>query len=351
MPDYSRQKRLPGVGEAGQEKLARARVLVIGAGGLGSPVLAYLAGAGVGLLGISDDDRIDASNLHRQTLFTAADTGRLKAEVAAERIAAVNPSVRTELFGRIAPDEAVALFRRFDLVVECSDDMSSRFLCSDAATMSGTALILASVHQYEGQLQVIDPRAGGPCLRCLWPAEPAPDAAASCAESGVLGPVPGILGTMQANEALKRLLGLPGQAPDRLLLVDLLDNRTDQLRIDAENGCASRGGCVAMAERAMAARGGDSLERRFSTLGAARAAGYRLVDVRQEDERAAWPMPEAVHVPLPVLLESGAALPAEGPLLLVCASGRRSARGAQHMRDSGRADVFTLPGGLQGLSE
>lgn len=348
-PDYSRQTRLREVGDSGQATLARSRVLVIGAGGLGSPALAYLAGAGVGTLGIVDGDRLEASNLHRQTLYATADIGQPKAELAARRLQALNPAIEVEVFATpLDAANALEVFRRFDLVLECTDDMHSRYLSNDAAQLAGIPLILASVHQYEGQLQVIAP--GGPCLRCLWPQPPPAALLGSCAGSGVLGTVPGVLGTLQANEALKHLLGLPTRAAGALLLVDLLDNATQHLPIDPTTGCSTHGGCRPVAAAALAARQAEAaLERRFDSLQAAREAGFHLVDLRDADERAALPAPaDAQWLPATELLQRLHELPAGRTLLLFCSSGRRSLDAVRQLQAEGLTHARSLHGGLRG---
>lgn len=353
VPDYSRQTRLREIGTAGQAKLAAARVLVIGAGGLGCPVLGYLAGAGVGTLGIVDGDRLDASNLHRQTLYDARDVGERKVDLAARRIAALNPAVAVRTYAEpLHADDIVEVFGQYDLVVECTDDLASRYLANDAAIVTGTPLILASVYQYEGQLQVVAATPGRPCLRCLWPEQPAADAAGSCVESGVLGPVPGVLGSLQAVEALKLLLGLPRPDDDALLLVNLLDGSSQRLPVDAARGCAAvHGGCIEAARIGLAdAREARDAERAFSSLDDALAAGYTLVDLREAAEIAAQPL----HMParwMPSAAIGGrAAELGDGLLLLVCASGRRSGAAARLLRGQGMRHVHSLAGGVAALA-
>jgi adenylyltransferase/sulfurtransferase len=350
-PDYSRQRCLREVGEAGQARLASARVLVIGAGGLGCPAISYLAGAGIGMLGIVDADRLDASNLHRQTLYEARDVGQLKAELAARRVAALNPSVSVQAWTEpLHAGNAADVFRQFDLVLECTDDMRSRYLSSDAAVLSGTPLVLASVYQYEGQLQVVSARPGEPCLRCVWPDEPAPDAVGSCMQAGVLGPVPGVFGTLQAMEALKLLLDLPRPRDAALTLFNLLDLSLTHLPIDARQGCAAHGGCAAVAREAIA-RGADEsdIDLAFDSLDDAVAAGYRLVDVREREEVERDPLGIAsMHVPSAQLVPRRLELP-DGPVLLVCASGRRSAYAARLLRAEGLRRVHSLTGGVAAL--
>jgi adenylyltransferase/sulfurtransferase len=352
VPDYSRQTRLRDVGEAGQAKLAASRVLVIGAGGLGCPVISYLAGAGIGTLGIVDGDRLDASNLHRQTMYNASDIGQYKAELASRRVAALNPTVNVRIWKEpLTAANAVEVFGQFDLVVECTDDMRSRYLSSDAAVVSATPLILASIYQYEGQLQFVAAQPGTPCMRCLWPQEPAPEAVGSCTLSGVLGPVPGVLGAMQATEALKYLLGLPQPNAGALSLVNLIDLSIQHLPIDAANGCVAHGGCVAVARRALArAVDEEAIDLAFDRLDDAVAAGFRLVDVRNAEEWASDPMPvvAALQVPSAQVMERAGEF-ADGRYLLVCASGRRSGHAARLLRDEGMQNVYSLAGGLNAL--
>ena len=351
VPDYSRQTRLRDVGEAGQAKLAAARVLVIGAGGLGCPVLTYLAGAGVGTLGIVDGDRLDASNLHRQTLYDARDIGELKVQLAARRIAALNPSVTVQTFAEpLHAGNAAEVFAQFDLVVECTDDMRSRYLCNDAAVLTGTPLILASIYQYEGQLQVVTAQPGTPCLRCLWPQQPAPGVAGSCVESGVLGPVAGVLGAMQATEALKLLLDLPRPVDHALLLVNLLEGSSQRLPIDAAQGCALHGGCIEVARRALTqALDERAVDLAFDDFDDAITAGYTLVDVRELDEISAQPLPVPAR-PLPsTQIEARASELGSGRVLLVCSTGRRSGHAARSLREQGMRNVHSLAGGIAAM--
>jgi sulfur-carrier protein adenylyltransferase/sulfurtransferase len=352
MPDYSRQMRLREVGEAGQAKLAAARVLVIGAGGLGCPVLSYLAGAGVGSLGIVDGDCLDASNLHRQTLYDARDIGERKVDLAARRIAALNPAVAVQTYAEpLHAGNIVDVFGHYDLVVECTDDLSNRYLSNDAAILTGKPLILASVYQYEGQLQVVTAKPGDPCLRCLWPQEPAPGMAGSCVESGVLGPVPGVLGSMQAIEALKLLLDLPRPVDHALMLVNLLDGTSQRLPIDAAQGCAMHGSCVEAARAGLDhAQSVLGLDLKFIHLDDAIAAGYTLVDVREAAEIRAQPLhAPSQWMPSASIGERATEL-TKGPVLLVCSSGRRSGNAARILRGQGMLNIHSLAGGMAALA-
>lgn len=351
-PDYSRQTRLREVGAEGQAKLAAARVLVIGAGGLGSPALSYLAGAGVGTLGIVDGDHLEASNLHRQTIYDARDVGRPKAELAARRVRALNPEVKVHAFAEpLHAGNAADVFADYDLVLECTDNLASRYLSNDAAVTTGTPLVLASVYQYEGQLQIVAGTPDAPCLRCLWPEEPAPQAIGSCADAGVLGPVPGVLGAMQAMEALKILLDLPRPDDHALILVDLLGHSVRRLPIDPAAGCTTRGGCrdVARAALADAADSGD-IERSFAQLEQAVADGFVLVDLREADEIARQPVDAPARcIPAAQIAERAGEL-ATGRLLLLCSHGQRSGHAARLLRRQGLREVYSLAGGLDALA-
>lgn len=345
-PDYSRQTRLAAVGSKGQARLAASRVLVIGAGGLGCPALAYLAGAGVGHIGIVDSDVLEASNLHRQILYDAADIGQPKVKLAAQRIRALNPGIGVACIDHaLTAEEIVPLFASYDLILECTDDMRSRYLCSDAAVVAGKPVIFASVYQYEGQLHVYRPEQDTPCMRCLWPQEPDPAQLGSCAISGVLGPVPGVLGTLQASEALKLLLDLPGKPGGDLVLVDLIDLEMRRIRTrHAEHDCHAE------AELGLSMRrSNDALERSFPSLQAAVLAGYQLVDLREREEIDADPLEApALWIPSGEVLDHAASF-ANSRWLLICARGARSLYAAEHLRELGHTNVYSLRGGWAGM--
>jgi len=210
-PDYSRQIALKEVGAAGQAKLRASKVLVVGCGGLGVPVLQYLAGAGIGKIGLVDGDKLEASNLHRQTMYALADVGEYKAVLAAERVRALNPEVDARAHTvRLSSDNASDLVAEYDLVIDCTDNFSTKFLLNDVCVRLRKPAIFSSVYQYEGQLQVVRPDRNGACLRCVWPEATRDGLVGNCAEAGVLGPVPGVFGCLQALEALKTLLDLRG---------------------------------------------------------------------------------------------------------------------------------------------
>ena len=342
-PDYSRQLLLKDVGASGQAALARSRVLVVGAGGLGSPVLQYLAGAGVGLLGLVEADVLHASNLHRQPLYELAQVGEGKAALAAAAVARVNPTVRVETYAeRFDVDNALRLVRAHDLVVDCTDNFRTKFLINDAAVLAERPAVFASVYQYEGQLQVYKPLPAHACLRCLWPEATADGIVGNCAEAGVLGPVPGALGAMQALLTLKILLAMQGQLEGELLLMDFTTFSSMKLKAPRRPECVAPR-CALVRE---IARDDADIE---VELGSLEAAGrrYALIDVRTAEEFAAQPTP-ARHIPMSSLLADPGALAAGDEYLLICASGKRSLAAARELRKRGLR-ARSLAGGLQRL--
>lgn len=347
-PDYSRQIALRDVGVTGQAKLRAARVLVIGAGGLGVPVLTYLAGAGVGTLGIAEGDTLDASNLHRQTLYSLDDVGRPKADLAAQRLRALNPEVHVRTHERIVAQNAVQMLADYDLVIECSDNFATKFLVSDAAVQTRRPAIFASVYQYEGQLQVYRPDADTACLRCLWPQATRDGLVGNCAEAGVLGPVPGVLGTLEALEALKLILGLPGQLVNELLLIDLLTLEQRKLKTSHRHDCRHDGSVPITTPTAA-----PDLEVSFGDLQPAVTAGYTLVDVREPREVSETPIARSPsqHIPLATLLADSTPLDPEQKYLLICARGARSRAAAEHLREHGYQHAYSLRGGLASLGK
>ena len=239
---YARQIVLPEVGLDGQRRLAQARVLVIGAGGLGSPVALYLAAAGIGTLRIVDDDQVEISNLQRQVLHTSARVGRAKVQSATETLNALNPALKVEAIEqRVTSANIDALVADCDIWVDGSDNLPTRYLLSDAAVKHGKPLVYGAVERFSGQVSVFHPgsaRGSAPCYRCLFPEPPPPDQAPNCAEVGVIGVVPGIVGLLQANEAIKLLLGIGEPLVGRLLLFDALTAQFRELALRADPECA-----------------------------------------------------------------------------------------------------------------
>jgi len=357
--DYSRQMALKEVGAAGQAKLRASRVLVIGCGGLGVPVISYLAGAGIGRLGLVDSDCLEPSNLHRQTMYALADIGKLKAELAADRVRALNPDVdvRAHVL-RLNALNAPELIAQYDLVIDCTDNFATKFLLNDYCVQLGKPVVFASVYQYEGQLQIV--RAGSACLRCVWPEATRDGIVGNCSEAGVLGPVPGIFGGLQAFEAMKLVLDLPGQLKDELLILDLLTLSTSRVRTMRSGDCpghaigratAAQTAAVAQANAASRNAHDPATELSFDTLDQAQESGFDIIDIREPKELVEMPAPGgfARNIPMARLLYGEPRFAPKGKTLLLCASGRRSLAAAQELRDRGVVDVYSLRGGLKAL--
>jgi sulfur-carrier protein adenylyltransferase/sulfurtransferase len=360
MSRYQRQLVLPQFGPAGQARLQAAKVLVVGAGGLGCPVLTYLAAAGVGALGIADGDRVATNNLHRQVLYHEADVGQPKALVAAQRLQALNPEVAVQPHPEfLTPANALALLARYDLVVDCSDNFAARYLVNDAAVLLGKPFVFGAIHQFEGQVAVFNLGAASPTYRCLFPQPPAPHQVPNCAEAGVLGVVAGLLGLYQANEALKILAQLPGVLDGKLLAINLLDytQRVIKLRLvtdktqvrllpDYEAYCQSNPSPMIMPTISA------------PVLAQQLAAGqpWFLLDVREPWEHELCHLPGAHLVPLgqlaaglPQLLTQ---LPAEGPVAVYCHHGVRSAHAISQLREHvAPVRLFNLTGGIHAWAE
>ena len=242
---YARHLILPEVGGAGQQKLLASRVLAVGAGGLGAPVLLYLAAAGVGTLGVIDDDDVDVSNLQRQVVHSTDRIGRPKAESAAVAIRALDPAIGVETHNeRLTEANAARLFRDYDLILDGSDNFATRYLVNDAAIAAGRTLVSGAVLRFDGQVSTFKPHAGPehPCYRCLFPEPPPPGAVPACSEAGILGAVAGVVGTLMAVEALKELIGIGDGLSGRLMLYDALSASMRTIRFKRRAGCPACGG-------------------------------------------------------------------------------------------------------------
>lgn len=234
---YARHLVLPQVGPVGQDRLRRARVLVVGAGGLGSPVLLYLAAAGVGQLGVVEQDQVDVSNLQRQVLFDTAQVGQSKAQQAVARLRALNPHPQYRAWDlTLTSVNALEVLAEYQLIIDCTDNLATRYLLSDACVILGKPLVYGAIHQFEGQVTLFDARSG-PCYRCLFPEPPPLESVVSCAEAGVLGVLPGVVGSLMATEALKYLLQLGTSLQGRLLFYDALAVRFHDLHYTRDPHC------------------------------------------------------------------------------------------------------------------
>lgn len=356
---YSRHLTLPEVGVEGQRKLKAARVLLIGAGGLGSPAALYLAAAGVGTLGIVDFDAVDASNLQRQILHSTADVGRSKIASARTRIAAMNPGVQVEAH-EVPLDRSNArrIIGAYDVVVDGTDNFPTRYLVNDACVMEGRPNAYGSIFRFEGQASVFAAK-DGPCYRCLHPQPPPPGLVPSCAEGGVLGVLPGVIGTIQATEALKLILGIGEPLIGRFLIYDALRMRFREIKLRKDPDCPVCGANPAIRElreydeyctptRPEAHVTADAQDMTVTELKARQDGGTApmLIDVREPHEANICRIPGATLVPLAQLPGRLADFDRTAEIVIHCRSGARSARAVAMMREQGFSRARNLAGGV-----
>ena len=354
---YSRHLTLPEVGTGGQERLRRARVLLVGAGGLGSPAALYLAAAGVGTLGIADYDRVDETNLQRQVLHGTSWLGRPKTESAAARIADLNPGVSVEPEpSRLDASNALQVMGRYDFALDGSDNFPTRYLVNDAAVMLGQPYVYGSILRFDGQVSVFG-AADGPCYRCLFAEPPPPDLVPSCAEAGVLGVLPGVVGTLMAVEALKLILGIGETLAGRLVLYDALKARFRELRVKRDASCPVCGDAPSIRELidydafcGVAAEPADGVEITVDELARRRAvAGLAIVDVREPWEWEIARIEGSRLLPLGSLARQLAELDPRDEVVLVCHHGVRSLA-AQRLLAGAGFRARSLRGGIDAWS-
>ncbi|HET7748919.1 MAG TPA: molybdopterin-synthase adenylyltransferase MoeB, partial [Terriglobales bacterium] len=360
---YSRHLIMPEVGMEGQLKLKAAKVLCIGAGGLGSPLALYLAAAGVGTLGVVDFDVVDYTNLQRQVIHTTADVGRKKLDSAAEKVKAINPFIQLRPFEtRLTSENALELFRDFDIIVDGTDNFPTRYLVNDACVLTGKPNVYGSIFRFEGQVSVFATK-DGPCYRCLYPEPPPPGLVPSCAEGGVLGILPGLVGVMQATEAIKLILGKGEPLIGRLLLVDALGMRFRELKlrrnpegpacgahptvtklIDYNEFCGIRG-----EEKPVAS---NVPEIQPEELKARLDAGEDIfiLDVREPHEYQICNL-NGYLIPLGELPKRAHELDSSREIVAHCRSGVRSAKAVTFLQQAGFRKVKNLAGGILAWSD
>lgn len=358
---YQRQLSLPEIGDAGQERLRAARVLLVGLGGLGSPAALYLAAAGVGHLGLVDHDRVDVSNLHRQVLHGTPDVGRPKVESAREHLQQLNPLVQLELHDCwLTRENAMELVGGYDVIVDGADTFATRYLVNDACVLTGRPNVHASVFRFDGQASVFcTPE--GPCYRCLYPSPPPADLVPSCAVGGVLGVLPGLLGLVQATETLKLLLGIGEPLTGRLFMLDALSMQSQVVPVSRDPTCPACGTrtLTALADydafcgapSLHAAHEGEAHE--IVELAPAELQRWlregrslQLVDVREPFETAQGMIPGAQALPLATVHDALPLLDMQRPIVCICAGGVRSRKAAATLLNAGCARVYSLSGGM-----
>jgi adenylyltransferase/sulfurtransferase len=359
---YSRHLIMPEVGMEGQKRLKASRVLLIGAGGLGSPLGLYLAAAGVGRIGLVDFDVVDFSNLQRQVLHGTPDVGRPKLQSARDRLAAINPDVQVDLYEtRLTSANALQLFEPYDLIIDGTDNFPTRYLVNDACVLLKKTNVYGSIFRFDGQASVFAP-GQGPCYRCLYPEPPPPGEVPSCAEGGVLGILPGLIGCIQATEAVKLLLGKGSPLIGRLLLYDALhmsfrefkvrrnpkcpacgDHPTVTKLIDYEQFCGIRGQEAPVPASADPA--GDTTVEELKTR-LDRQERVFILDVRNPEEYQICRIPGSTLIPLPDLPNRLRELDPDREMVVHCKSGLRSAKAVAFLREQGFRKLKNLKGGI-----
>jgi molybdopterin/thiamine biosynthesis adenylyltransferase/rhodanese-related sulfurtransferase len=365
---YSRHLIIPDVGMSGQKRLKNAKVLVIGAGGLGSPALLYLAAAGVGTLGIAEFDEVDESNLQRQIIHGQSDVGRPKAESARDSILETNPLVNVVVHNeRLDNDNVKRVFEGYDLIVDGTDNFATRYMVNDAAYFLGIPYVWGSIYRFDGQASVFAPMLGEdlPCYRCLYPEPPPPGMVPSCAEGGVLGVLCASIGSIQVNEAIKLLTGIGEPIAGKLMIYDALEMEYRKLKVRKDPGCALCGEnptvtdlidydafCGAVSDEAAEAAAGSTISvTTLEQMLKEREAGERdfvLIDVREPNEYEINQIPGSVLIPKGEFLNGNALgnLPADKQIVMHCKSGVRSAETLAIVKGAGYGDAVHVGGGV-----
>ena len=356
---YSRHLTLDEFGIEGQEKLKAARVLCVGAGGLGSPAALYLAAAGVGTLGLVEFDVVDETNLQRQVLYTSRDVGRPKIEAARDRLMAMNPHLTVEAHAvTLGAANALSLIGAYDVVLDGTDNFTARYLVNDACVLAGKPNAYGSIFRFEGQASVFA-APGGPCYRCLHPEPPPPGLVPSCAEAGVLGVLPGLIGTIQATEAIKLITGIGEPLVGRFVIYDALRMRFRELKLRRDPQCAACGDHPTIRELkeyegycTPAAAGGAShrnamditvkeLKERMD-----RGDAPRLIDIREPHEHAICTIPGAELIPAAQFIQRLGEFDQHTEIVVHCRSGARSGRAVEMMKARGFTNARNLTGGV-----
>ena len=358
---YSRHLLLPEIGVIGQKKLKSSSVLMIGAGGLGAPLAQYLTAAGVGTLGIVEYDVIEKSNLHRQILYSNDQVGRTKLECAEERLKALNPHIKINSYPvKLSAENALEIIRDYDLVVDGTDNFPTRYLVNDACVLLGKPNVYASIYRFEGQLSIFSSEFG-PCYRCLYPEPPPQGMVPSCSEGGVLGVLPGIMGTLQANEVVKLLLGIGVPAIGRLITFDALALKFDEFELRKNPSCvicseaatqkelvdyASFCGVKPPEPDNVVLDPVEEITVEQLRLAMSSEKGATLIDVRSKLDYENHHISDAVHIPLDELSQQSVTIDPMSMVVCQCQTGKRSLTAARELTKLGFERVFSLQGGI-----
>jgi adenylyltransferase/sulfurtransferase len=366
---YSRHLIMPEVGVEGQEKLKKGSVLCVGAGGLGSPAALYLAAAGVGTIGIVDFDVVDFSNLQRQVIHSTPDVGRSKLASAKDRLLALNPHINIETYETaLSSKNALDLFRPYDVILDGTDNFPTRYLTNDACVILGKPNAYGSIFRFEGQASVFATK-GGPCYRCLYPEPPPPGLVPSCAEGGVLGVLPGVIGTIQATEAIKLIMGIGEPLIGRFLIYDALRMKFRELKLKKDPDCPVCGTnptvtelidyeqfcgvAPAATEVAVSTANNNETETDVKELKRKIDAkeDFFLLDVREPNEYQIGKIPGSTLIPLGEVPQRVSEIPRDKEIVVHCKMGGRSAKAAAYLRQQGYRNVKNLKGGILDWSD
>jgi len=363
---YSRHLLIPEVGLSGQKKIKAASVLVIGTGGLGSPVALYLAAAGVGRIGLVDYDQVDESNLQRQVIHGTSQIGKLKVESARQRMLDINPDIQVEVYNEpFTSENALQIAKDYDILIDGTDNFPTRYLSNDVSVLLGKPNVYGSIFRFDGQVSVFDAR-NGPCYRCLFPEPPPPGLVPSCAEGGVLGVLPGTIGTLQATEALKLILGIGETLSGRLLLFNALDMSFDFVTLRKNPNCKICGPNPEITElidyeefcgvpgydHEEGSVGGDwDIEARQLADKLRQGEDIHLLDVREPHELEISQLQGADLIPLGQLAARLSELDSADEMVVLCKSGTRSARALELLASAGFRKVKNLKGGINAWAQ
>ncbi len=344
---YSRQIALTEIGESGQLKLQNARVLVIGAGGLGCPVLQNLAAAGVGTIGIVDGDVVEETNLHRQLLYTLKDCGKTKVEVAKKAILELNPEIKVNVFRDFfGTQNAFEIVSDYQIIVDCTDTLAVRYLINDVAVVKKIPIVYASIYKFEGQVSVFNYK-NGPSYRCLFPEQESLNSAPSCVESGVLGVLPNTLGTLQATEVLKIILEIGTVLSGKLLIYDALHFQTQTIDF-ARNPKAIEKGFINGSQLLNSKKTNENLSPE-AFLEKCNQLGIVVIDVRESEESPEFKGTNVIQIPLSRLEEYSKKLDKNQEIVVFCQTGQRSQTALNYLKKSGFVGVFHLGRGIESL--
>lgn len=342
MNRYSRQVILPEVGLIGQQKLTNASVLVVGAGGLGSPVLLYLAAAGVGRIGIIDADKVDVTNLQRQVLYVTEDEGKSKAEIAAKHLSALNPEINIDVYPVwLSKDNALDIFSKYDIVVDGSDNFATRYLVNDACVILKKPLVFGSIFKFEGQVSVFNYK-DGPTYRCLFPEPPAAGEVPNCSEIGVIGVLPGIIGTLQANEVIKIILEKGDVLSGTLYMYDALSNDVQKLRVFKDPVASV---VMELGTYEEVCETSPDIDKATLDAWKEKNVVFQLIDVREPHEFEQKNIGGEL-IPMNTVKDNLNRIREDIPVIVHCQMGGRSRKIVDFLYEKGFKNIFNLKGGL-----